>query len=493
MSVTDAQVRKLMEEFNKTSNVGLASMKSGMDRKTGRKYLKSGKLPSDMVSERSYKTRPDPFQDDWPMLKTMLEDAPELEGQALFEWLQEQKSGRYEPGQVRTLQRRLKHWRATEGPEKEVFFAQDHVPGEAIQTDFTSGNKLGITINGEPFDHLLCHPVLPYSNWEWVTVCRSESMMALKRGMQAALFQLGRVPRFHQTDNSTAATHDLKTGKRAFNDDYVDIVDHFGMEPRTIAVGKSNQNGDVEASNGVFKRRLKQHLILRGSCDFQSVEKYENWIQDIAGGANKTRSKKITEELQAMRELAVSRLTEFKKIEVSVSRESTIRVMRNTYSVPSRLTGEKVRVHAYDDRLDVFYGGKHQFSLERLLGRYKHRIDYRHIIWSLVQKPGAFPRFRYREELFPGLVFRKAYDALNESLGHGYKADSQYLKILHLAAAVSEEDTEAALELLLDEKKVPLADLVKALVKPRSHQIPQMDLLKPDLSQYDNLLREVTP
>lgn len=491
MSVTDAQVRKLMEEHNKHQSVALASMKAGMDRKTGRKYISSGKLPSEMVTERVYRTRQDPFDKDWPQLKTMLTDANELEAKALFEWLQEQHPGRYDPGQVRTLQRRIKHWRATEGPDKEVFFAQEHVPGEAMQTDFTHGNKLGVTINGEPFAHLICHPVLPFSNWEWVTVCRSESMMALRSGVQAALFQLGRVPRYHQTDNSTAATHDLRTGKRGFNKDYIDFVDHFDMKPRTIGVGKSNQNGDVEASNGAFKRRTKQYLILRDSSDFESVKAYEVWLQDIARKANLTRSKKVTEELRAMRELTVRRLQEFTVLKVPVSRESTIRIMRNTYSVPSRLTGEQVKVHTYDDRLEVFYGGKRQFSLERLLGKRRHRIDYRHIIWSLVQKPGAFLRYRYREELFPKHVFRLAYDALTDALGEGHEADVNYLRVLHLAASVSEEDTVAALDLLLDEGKTPMADLVKALVRPRIPLIPQMAPLELDLGQYDTLLQEV--
>ncbi len=480
-----------MEEYTKHRRVGMASMKAGMDRKTGRKFISSGKLPSDEISERAYRTREDPFAADWPLLKDMLEVAPELEAKALFEWLQEQKPQQYHPGQVRTLQRRIKHWRATEGPDKIVFFAQEHIPGEAMQTDFTNANRLAVTIGGEPFEHLLCHPVLPFSNWEWVTVCRSESLMALRRGVQAALFQLGRVPRYHQTDNSTAATHELQTGKRGFNDEYSRFVDHFKMKPRTIAVGKSNQNGDVEAANGALKRRLKQHLILRDSRDFDSLSSYENWLQAIVSKANRTRAQKITEELRAMRELTASCLREFQAYRVHVSRESTIQVMRNTYSVPSRLSGEKVNVHAYDDRLEVFYGGKKQFSLERLLGRRKHRIDYRHIIWSLVQKPGAFLRYRYRQEMFPGPLFRQAFDALNEDLGEGHQADLDYLRILHLAASVSETDTEVALEMLLAAGLVPRADLVKDLVRPRDAQVPHMAPLQPDLGQYDDLLQEV--
>lgn len=489
MGVKDAQVRRLMEEMTKHGKIGRASMVSGMDRKTGRKYVKSGQLPSQTRKERDYKTREDPFERDWTLVRSKLKEAPALEGQALFEWLMEQNPGRYEPGQVRTFQRRVKQWRALEGPDREIFFAQEHRPGEAMQTDFTNCNKLEVTICGEPFDHLLCHPVLPYSNWEWTTVCQSESMMALRRGMQDALFQLGRVPKYHQTDNSTAATHDLRTGKRAFNDEYKDLVKHLGMIPRTIAVGKSNQNGDVESLNNALKKRIKQHLLLRGSRDFESTKKYEEWLRkEVLARTNGIRATKINEELAVMKELSANRLREYKEEVVRVSRESTIRVMYNTYSVPSRLIGERVKARAFDDRVEVFYGNIFQLKVKRILGRHKHDIDYRHIIWSLVSKPGAFPRFRYRDELFPSLVFRRAYDKLCEKLGSGYDADLNYLRILHQAAAVSETDVEIALELMLAEDKIPLADRVKEIVQPREPEVPEMPPYKANLGEYDDLL-----
>jgi hypothetical protein len=490
VAVTDAQVRKLMEEMSKHGKVGRASMMSGMDRKTARKYVRSGKLPSESSpTERSYRTRGDPYAEDWPMLVGKLRDAPALEAKALFEWLMEQRPGRYEPGQVRTLQRRMKQWRATEGPAKEVFFAQEHRPGEAMQIDGTWATELGVTICGEPFAHMLFHVVLPYSNWEWATVCLSESLMAIRRGVQSALFRLGRVPEYCQSDNSSAATHDLpESGKRGFNQDYEDFIRHFGMTPRTIAVGESHQNGDVESSNNALKRRLEQHLLLRGSRDFESVEAYEAWVQEVCSKTNELRATKVREELAAMKELSVHRLREHKEETVRVSRESTIRVMHNTYSVPSQLTSEKVKVHIFDDRIDVLYGGVRQLTLERLLGRNKHRIDYRHIIWSLVRKPGAFPRYRYREELFPSLVFRRAYDTLNDELRNDYAANLNYLRILHQAAAVSESDVETALELLLSEGETPLADRVKTLVQPREPEVPEMAPYEADLGEYDELL-----
>lgn len=479
-----------MEENTKNGSMGLAALKAGMDRKTAAKYLKEGKYPSELSTERTWRTRDDPFEKDWPGIAERLEDAPELEAKALFEHMLGEKPGSYEPGQLRTFQRRFKQWRAKEGPPKVVFFAQEHRPGEAMQTDFTWCNVLGITIAGEPFAHMLCQTVLPYSNWQWATVCLSESLLALRRQIQQVVFKLGRVPCYSQTDNSTSATHDIPSGKRAFNEDYEKMVRYFQMEPRTIEVGEKEQNGDVEAANGVLKRRLKQHLLLRGSLDFESVEAYEQWVQSVMEMANELRRTKVAEELEAMRVVKVERLLEYTEEKMTVSGWSTIRVKHNSYSVPSRLIGEEIKVRIYESCLEVWYGGDRQLTVERLLGRNKHRIDYRHIIWSLVQKPGAFARYKYREELFPTLVFRKSYDALCAAL-RGWDADVDYLRILHLAASTMEVEVEAALELLLEQMQVPRMERVKALVSPPAFELPEMPAYEVNLGDYDALLEGV--
>jgi hypothetical protein len=194
-----------MDEMTKHGSIGKAAMKADMDRKTARKYVAAGKLPSELTTSRDWRTRPDPFEKDWPSIEAQLREAQALEAKTLFEQLMEDHPGRYEPGQLRTLQRRVARWRATAGPDREVVFGQAHRPGEAAQTDFTHATSLGVTIMGTLFPHLLCVVVLPFSNWFWATVCGSESMAALRSGVQRALFQLGRVPQFHQTDNSTLA------------------------------------------------------------------------------------------------------------------------------------------------------------------------------------------------------------------------------------------------------------------------------------------------
>lgn len=471
-----------------------------MDRKTARKYVGLGKMPSEMKVSRGYRTRKDPVSAaDWAWAEEQLRASALLEGKTLFGMLQERSPGCYDEGQLRTVQRKVRVWRATKGPEKEVFFAQEHRPGEAAQTDFTHGTELGVTILGVAFVHLLCNFVLPYSNWQWVTVSLSESIAALRRGVQAAMFRLGHHPTWHQTDNSTAATH-REGNERVFNRDYAAMIAHFGMKPRTTGVGEKEQNGDVESSNGALKRSITQRLIVRGSSDFQSVEAYERWLAaDPVERANRGRHTRLLVELAAMPKLAVSRLVEFIERDVTVTSWSTIRVDHNTYSVPSRMIRHTVRVRIHARHIEVFIAQKKQFDIERLEGRYGHRINYRDVIWSLVQKPGAFARHKYREEFFPlgkpasipgkELVFRRAYDAITGT--HPSTAnDLVYLRILLLAATTSEADVESALSLLLDAGEVPDVQAVKELIG-KKHDVaspPSIDILTPDLMPYDVLL-----
>lgn len=497
--VTDAQVRKLMEEINTHGRVGHAAMKAGMDRKTARKYLVDGKLPSEMATIRDWRTRTNPFEEDWPAVETLLKTSPTLEAKTIFEELLRENPGRYQEGQLRTLQRQVRQWRALHGPEQDVKLAQQHRPGEAAQTDFTRTGELAVTIAGELFVHLLCVLVLPYSNWRWVTVCLSESSASLRRGVQRALFQLGRAPQYHQTDNSTGATHKISEmdkatfpGKtRVFNKDYLALVEHFGMTPRTTGIGEKEQNGDVEAANGATKRGLEQALLIRGSRDFESVDAWQEFVDVVQRKANKGRTERLREEMAVMRALPASKLPEFIDLHVPVSEWSTIRVKRSAYSVPSRLIGREVHVRLFENKLEVYYGNALQLRCERALGR-QNRIDYRHIIWSLVRKPGGFARYVYREEMFPSPVFRRAYDALL-SEGVGVATDLEYLRILHLAASTMQEPVETALETILSAAKPLTVDAVKALICADAAPSTVPAIAKPevDLASYDELIGQV--
>lgn len=476
-----------MDETSKHGQVGLAAMRSGMHRNTARRYLKADRLPSELKSPRTWRTRPDPFVEDWEEVAARLAEAPELEAKALFEDLMRRRPGRYQEGHLRSFQRRVKQWRAEHGPAREIFLPQKHRPGEAMQTDFTCAKSLGIRMAGEVFEHLLCQSVLPYSNWQSVVVCRSESMLALRHGVQTAVFRLGRVPQWHQTDNSTSATHDLRTGKRGFNVEYLELMAHLGMKPRTIAIGESRQNGDVEAQNGALKRRLEQHLLLRGSREFDTLEEYESFLGAVIEQANGSRSALLAEELAQMQPLTVAQLPRYREQTVRVSSNGTIQVLRNTYSVPPRLRGERLVVRVFDLHLEVYYGGCRQLVIERLRGEGKHRIDYRHVIWSLVKKPWALARYRYRDALFPTPVWQEAHEALAAGLPER-QAELEYLRVLHLAAATLQHEVEAAVELLLGQGKLPLFTEVRGLVSERKPEVPELEPLAVDLTGYDELL-----
>ena len=203
--VTDRQVRKLMKLNQQEEKLSNAAAKAEMSENTARKYIRSRRLPSQCKPERTWRTREDPFEEIWVQVRAMLEINPGLEARTLFEWLQRQYPGQYSDGQLRTFQRRVKHWRATEGPAREVYFPQIHHPGQLCESDFTDMSSLGITICGELFCHLLYHFVLTYSNWETGSICFSESFESLSTGLQNALWELGGVPLIHRSDRLSAA------------------------------------------------------------------------------------------------------------------------------------------------------------------------------------------------------------------------------------------------------------------------------------------------
>ena len=175
----------------------------------------------------------DPLGGVWAQAEKYLLAAPELEARALFERLLWTEEGALKEGQLRTFQRRVRQWRLEHGPNPEVIFAQEHRPGEVMQVDWTQAKELEVSIAGKPLDHLLCHAVLPYSNWQWATRCQSESLLSVRQGLQVALYRLGKVPGQLQIDNSSAATHQINAGgKREFNVEFLSLVTHYGLVSR---------------------------------------------------------------------------------------------------------------------------------------------------------------------------------------------------------------------------------------------------------------------
>ena len=470
-----------------------AAAAAGMSVRSARTW-QQGPLPLESKSSRAWRTRPDPFAAIWseavlPLLQRDPESA--LQATTVLEWLEERYPGRFSPAQLRTLQRRLRDWRALHGPEQEVFFPQVHPPGREAQMDFTDAGELRVNIAGLPFPHLFFEFILSYSGWRFVDLAFGETFEALQQGLQGALWALGGVPRVVRTDNLSAATHELKETKgRTLTQRYAALLEHYGLQATRTNPRSSHENGVAEQAHHRLKTALAQALIIRGSRDFPSVAAYSAFVQGVVEKRNRRAQGKLAEERRHLRPLPPAAVPEYTTWRTKVKKWSTIRVTNRTYSVPSRLCGHEVEVRQYADYLEVYYKGQMVERLERVRGEQKARIDYRHIIWSLVRKPGAFARYRFREHLFPTQVFRQAYDAL--SRWHGGRADVEYVRILHLAASTLEARVEQALsQLLLTGRSFDYA-AVQELAAPTPPQIPQLPSLSaPDLKVYDALLQGV--
>jgi transposase len=484
----DAEVALMIKERRKGATQVVAAARTGMSERTVRKYEQVGRAPSQLKQPRVYRTRPNPFAPDWDWIARELERDPALQAKTLFSLLQVQYPGRYQEGQVRTLQRHIATWRAVHGPEQEVLFAQVHAPGALAQSDFTHMTSLRVTLGGVPFAHLLFHLVLTYSNVEAVYVCFSESFESLAEGLERCLWQIGGVPLRHRTDHMGAAVRPLDAaGRQDFTDRYRGLMAHYGMEPTLNNAGVAHENGDVEQAHYRLKLAVDQALRVRGSRDFVDRAAYERFVQEVVRQRNLTRQVRFAGERRVLRPLPAMPLAPCRELRITVTRFSTIHVLENTYSVPSRLIGTLVLVRVRAETLDVYVGMAQVCSLPRLSGRQQHAIDYRHIIWSLVRKPGAFLGYRYRHDLFPSLVFRQAYDQLQQARPR--QVDRDYVRILYLAAGTTESEVEAALSLLLEGGVLPTFDAVRDLVRvPQATAVPLLAPARLDLTSYDRLL-----
>jgi len=488
--ITQQQYRRLMSEYEKTGKITVSAMKADMDRHTARKYIEAGQCPAQLQVKHTWRTRPDPLARIWDEVTRMLREAPELESKTLFEHFLARPGSGLEPGHMRTFYRRVRHWRATQGPEREVFFAQERQPGQLLQLDWTYARELRVTIQGQLLDHLFCHCVLPYSDWQWATRCVSESFLSLVSGLQATFQELGKSPGMLGTDHSSAATHELeqRPGRpRGYNADYLELCTHYDLTPLTINVGCPHEQGDVESQNRHLKRRLEQHLLLRGSRDFVLVEEYDEFVRGVLRAANAKRQKRLAEELASMRPLPSTRLAEYREFEPVVSSQSLIRVNKHTYSVPSRLIGHTLRVEQHEAQLRVYLGREFLFELPRLRGDRGSVVDFRHVIGALLRKPGAFIHYRPREALYPSAVYRAAYDRLVAD--HGERPGViEYLHVLKLAADQSVAAVEAVLQKQLVVAGKWRAAQVREQLVPAAKKIIALSALTPDLKAYDALL-----
>lgn len=490
--VSDTQVRLLRRKRMDGKTQTAAAAAAGMSVRTAREW-ESGPVPSATKKPRDWRTRSNPFATVW---STEIEPLLERDTQGVLEakWVLAELCGRYpsqfHAGQARTLQRRFREWRALHGPEPEVYFEQVAVPGREAAIDFTHGTDLGVTIAGAPLPHLLFEFVLSYSGWRWVAVAFGETFEALVDGLQGALWALGGVPAVLRSDNLSAATHELKhSSGRDLTTRFRAVLEHYGMRSSRITPGRAHENGVAEQAHRRLKALVAQALVVRSHTDFATLAAYEAFVRDAVDRGSRAGAERVAAERAALRPLPSTAIPSYTIYLPVVRRWSTIRVAHRTYSVPARLMGHTVEARVDANHVEVRYRGQLVQTMPRLRGEDEHRIDYRHVIGWLVRKPGAFARYRYREDLFPSVPFRRAFDALQAT--HGDRADIEYLRILQLAALHGDARVTDALRVLLEEGRFDYST-VQQRVAPPAPTIPTLHLPAPDLRVYDTLLLGAT-
>lgn len=494
MTVKLEQVRVYMSNRNKGHTQITAAAKAGFSERSGRRVEK-GAYTQSLAQERHWRTRKDPFEAVWDHeIVPRLEEAPRLQAITVLEDLQKRYPDQYPTGLLRTLQRRIKRWRAVAGPPKEIIFRQKHEPGVLGLSDFTQLKNVSISIQGHPFSHLLYHFRLAYSGWCYVKVTQGgESFPALAEGLQNALQRLGGAPKEHRSDSLAAAYKNLSQAEQDdLTERYQAFCQHYAMTPTRNNPGQSHENGSIESPHGHLKNRIEQALLLRDSSDFKSVGAYQQWLDDLVIRINRGLQARLDSERPYLQALPKGKAVDYSEFMVRVTREGTIHVALTVYSVPSRLLGERLKIHLYDDRLIAWLGTEQVFVYPRIRaaeGKRRARcIDYRHMIGSLKKKPMAFYRGQYRDELLPDDHYRAVWHYFDEHL-EPRPACQLMVGCLALAA---EHDCERALvhHLLAQVQagRIPeLLDLQRRFGQaPPPH--PRQPVPQHPLADYDTLL-----
>jgi hypothetical protein len=487
--ITDQQVRLYMNK-RKHHPQEVAAAKTGISVRTARRIERDATLPS-QKPRQSWRTRPDPFVDVWDSeVVPLLRNAPNLMGITILRKLQDDHPDRYPDSMRRTLERRIRQWRAPEGPSLEVFFPQEHQPGVRGLSDFTDMSKLCVTIGGAPFGHRLYHFVLAFSRWEYANVVEGgESFEALAAGLQNALWQAGGRPHEHRSDSLSAAFKNLQE-QEDFTTRYAALLDHYGMEGTRNNRGLGHENGSVESSHRFLKEAVDQALMLRGHRDFADRAAYDEFIREVVMRRNRRNAAAFRIERTQLQDLPERRTTDFVEEEALVTRCSTFTVRGILYSAPSRLIGHRLKVRLYGDRLDCYLSGALVHSTPRgsRAADNRHALDYRHFIDSLKRKPQAFRGLAFRDALFPRDAYRRTWERLEAQLTQR-QACKTMVGLLELAGHHGVEALLAQrLDALLVVGELPDLKQLRDEFAPREALCPEVVVEMPPIAVYDELL-----
>ena len=497
--ITERQYEVYMKLRTKFTQ-DIAAAKAGFSQSTASRLDRDPRPPSQKKLERRHTGgRPDPLVGLWvEEIVPLLQTTPVLRPVTIYEEMMRRHPDRDWPSMRRTLERRISQWKGLFGPEQEVIFRQEHPIGEQGQLDFTNMNKLNVTIAGKPFLHSLFHFGLVFSDWEHAeVVLGGESFTALSSGLQNALWKLGGAPRDCRSDSLSAAYTNLTSDAREdLTKRYEALLAHYGMEPSRSNRGKPNENGFIEGGHGHLKSRLDQALVLRGSRDFESVDEWRKFVDEVVAQNNARRKEFVDLERAELQPLPAHRSCDYDTARVPVSSTGGFFFRKVFYTVHSRLIGSKVNLRAYDDRLEVFLGDALVETLPRGRtprgrGKKGHVVNYHHVIHSLLRKPGAFANLIYRDALFPRTQYRRAWEALSADLPRR-KACRTTVGLLWLAHEhACEAELAAALDQTLPAGKLPDLNALRKRFAHKTHgDHPHVRVEIPAAEVYDNLLTQ---
>lgn len=490
--VTDRQKRLYMK-LRLTETPTIAAAKAGFSPATAYRLEADKGFPDVPITPRS-RRRPDPLAGIWEAeIVPMIAAAPGLRAIAVFEEIRRRRPD-LGPSIRRTLERRIRAWRALHGPDQEVIFRQVHEPGRLGLSDFTKADHLGVTIADAPFKHSLYHFRLAYSGFEHVhVVLGGESYVALAEGLQNALWALGGAPVEHRSDSLSAAFRNLDAdAAKDLTVRYEALCAHYGMMPSRNNRGIAHENGAIESAHGHLKQALADALLLRGSAAFEDLAAYRHFVDEVVSRRNARNARRIDLERAALKQLPDRRTHDFEEVIVAVTSSSGFRLRKVFYSVPSRLIGHRLRVRLFDDRLDLFMGGTHLMSLARgracpASGKHDSVVDYRHVIHSLRKKPMALMNLVYRDKLFPRTAYARTFDQLlaNTPPRTACKIMVGLLSLAHDRAC--EAELAALLETDLEAGRLPDLAVLMARFAPQLAALPVVTVRFPALSTYDDL------
>ena len=479
-------------KFRANHPAPVAAARASISIATAYRIDKDPRLPSQNKPPRG-RRRPDPLIEVFDAaVVPMLVAAPDLRPVAIFEELQ-RRYPELQDNVRRTLERRIRSWRALHGAEREIVFRQVHEPGRMGLSDFTEMGDLAVGVAGVLLDHRLYHFRLAYSGFEHAhVILGGESYVALAEGLQNALWALGGAPREHRSDSLSAAFRNLNRAAREdLTTRYDALCGHYGMEPSRNNRGVAHENGSIESPHGHLKSAIRDALLLRGSGNFADLGAYRRFIDEIMSRKNARNAKRIAAERATLQLLPLNRTCDYEDTFAFVTSSGGFTLKKVFYTVPSRLVGHRLRVKLYDDRLDLLIGGTPLMTLERGRagpnGKHGHVVDYRHVIHSLRRKPMALLNLVYRDRLFPRDAYRLMFERLRERLTDrlACKTIVELLSLAHDRAC--EAELAGILTECLDADQLPDLAALRRRFAPDPARLPEVLVELVPLSVYETL------